>query len=87
MEKQLLYWRFYLVARFINTYKEDLIMSKAILHNLIDMLNEADTETIYNVLVKFVPAAAPSDDEIEAIKQAETDIKNGDVFDISAITW
>lgn len=62
-------------------------MSKAVLHNLIDMLNETDTETIYNILVRFIPEVNPSDDEKEAIKQAETDIKNGEVFDLSAIKW
>lgn len=62
-------------------------MSKTVLHNLIDMLNETDTETIYNVLVRFIPDVKPYDDEIEAIHQAEADIENGDVFDISSINW
>lgn len=62
-------------------------MSKTVLHNLIDMLNETDTETIYNVLVRFIPDVKPYDDEIEAIHQAEADKKNGDVFDISSINW
>ena len=62
-------------------------MGKAILHNLIDMLNETDTETISNVLIRFVPAVNPSADEVEAIKQAEADIGNGDVFDLSSINW
>ena len=62
-------------------------MSKTILHNLIDMLNETDIDTIYNVLVKFIPEAKASEDEIKAIAQAENDIKNGDVFDLSAVTW
>lgn len=62
-------------------------MSKTILHNLIDMLNETDIDTIYNVLVKFIPEAKASEDEIKAIAQAENDIKNGDVFDLSAVNW
>lgn len=41
-------------------------MGKAVLHNLIDMLNETDTETIYNVLIKFVPGVKPYTDEIGA---------------------
>lgn len=67
--------------------KEDLRMSKAALHNLIDMLNETDAETIYKVLIKFIPGVKPLDDEIEAIHQAEADIKNGDVFDLSSVNW
>lgn len=62
-------------------------MSKATLHNLIDMLNEADIETIYNVLLRFIPTVAPAADEIEAIEKAEEDIQNGDVFDLASINW
>lgn len=62
-------------------------MSKAVLHNLIDMLNETDTQTIYNVLVKFIPSVKPYDDEVEAIKQAELDAKNGDVVDLDSVNW
>ena len=62
-------------------------MSKTILHNLIDMLNETDIDTIYNVLVKFIPDVKASEDEAEAIAQAEADIKNGDVFDLSTVNW
>ena len=62
-------------------------MSKAMLHNLIDMLNETDMETIYNVLVRFVPGAKPYADEVSAIAAAEADIENGDVFDIADVAW
>lgn len=62
-------------------------MEKAVLHSLIDLLNEADTETIYQVLIKFVPEAEPYDDEIAALKQAEIDIANGDVSDFNSINW
>ncbi len=62
-------------------------MSKTVLHNLIDMLNETDTETIYNVLVKFVPGVKPYDDELAAIEQAKTDIENGDVVNITDVIW
>ncbi len=62
-------------------------MSKAVLHNLIDMLNETDTQTIYNVLVKFIPSVKPYDNEVEAIKQAELDAKNGDVVDLDSVNW
>lgn len=62
-------------------------MSKAVLHNLIDMLNETDTETIYNVLIKFIPGVKPCADEIEAIKKAEADIANGDVVDLASVNW
>ena len=62
-------------------------MGKAVLHNLIDMLNETDTETIYNILVRFVPGVKPYTDEVEAIEQAEIDITNGDVVDLASVNW
>ena len=62
-------------------------MSKATLHNLIDMLNESDISTIYNVLLRFIPATPPADDEVRAIEQAEQDIKNGDVIDLATVKW
>ena len=62
-------------------------MGKAVLHNLIDMLNETDTETIYNVLIKFVPGVDPYEDEVKAIKQAQVDIDNGDVVDLASVNW
>lgn len=62
-------------------------MGKAVLHNLIDLLSDTDTETIYNVLIKFIPTSEPLPDEVEAIKQAESDIKNGDVEDLASVAW
>lgn len=62
-------------------------MGKAVLHNLIDLLNETDTETIYKVLIKFIPTSEPLPDEIEAIVQAERDVANGDVEDLASVKW
>ncbi len=62
-------------------------MSKVILHNLIDMLNETDMETIYNVLMRFVPGDTVLEDEVEAIEQAEEDIANGDVINLADVVW
>lgn len=62
-------------------------MGKAVLHNLIDMLSETDTETIYNVLVRFVPEVKPYEDEVKAIEQAEIDISNGDVVNLADVVW
>ncbi len=57
------------------------------LHNLIDMLNETDMETIYNVLMRFVPGDTVLEDEAEAIEQAEKDIANGDVINLADVVW
>ncbi len=64
-------------------------MEKAVLHSLIDLLNEADTDTIYKVLIKFVPKAEPYYDTmplrlkkgakslIEAAAKADNESING----------
>lgn len=62
-------------------------MGKAVLHNLIDLLNEADTDVIYKVLIRFVPETEPLPDEIKAIKRAEREIADGDVSDFDGIDW
>ena len=62
-------------------------MGKAVLHSLIDLLNEADTDTIYRVLIKFIPETEPYSDEIESLKQAGLDIANGDVSNFDSIDW
>lgn len=62
-------------------------MGKAVLHSLIDLLNDADTETIYRVLIKFVPEDEPFPDEILAVKQGEADIASGDISDFDSIDW
>ena len=62
-------------------------MGKAMLHSLIDLLPDADIETIYNVLIRFIPVSQPLPDEIKAIEQAEQEIQAGDVMDFDSIDW
>ena len=45
-------------------------MKKEILKSLIDMIDENDTETIFRVLIRFVPEDTPLPDEIVAIARA-----------------
>lgn len=59
-------------------------MGKTVLHNLIDLLNENDTDTIYNVLIKFIPSDVPLPDEVMTIKEAEDDIEQGNVISLAA---
>lgn len=41
--------------------------------NLIDMIDEKDIDTIYKVILKFIPEVSPVPDEIEAIAEAKAD--------------
>lgn len=43
--------------------------------------------TSTNVLIKFIPTSEQLPDEIEAIKQAETDIANSDVENLASVAW
>lgn len=48
-------------------------MSKEMVKSLIDLVPDADIETIYRVVVKFIPEDKPEPDELEAIAEAKTD--------------
>ena len=48
-------------------------MSKDMIKNLIDLVPEQDIETIYKVIVKFIPEVEPEQDEIDAITEARND--------------
>lgn len=48
-------------------------MSRDSIKYLIDMIPEKDIETIYRVLVRFVPEDEPTPEELEAIAEAKAD--------------
>lgn len=48
-------------------------MSKEVLKGLIDLIPDEDIETIYKVIIKFIPEAKPEEDEIKAILEARED--------------
>lgn len=62
-------------------------MSKELLHNLIDMIPDSDTDVIYRVLVKFIPSDIPSPDEVEAINSANKSIETDGVVNLHDIDW
>ena len=42
-------------------------MSKEMLKNLIELVPEKDIDTLYRVIIKFVPEVIPEPEELEAI--------------------
>lgn len=62
-------------------------MSKDMLHDLIDMIPEADTETIYHVLLKFIPSDTPDNEELQAIARANESILSDGTVPMDAINW
>ena len=62
-------------------------MTKEMLKGLIELVSEEDIETLYNVVVKFIPENVQLPDEIEAIERADKSIaKNGTVHH-DAVDW
>lgn len=62
-------------------------MQKEILKNLIDLIDEQDAETIFRVLIRFVPEETPLPDEIEAIARANDNIKAFGTVAHEDINW
>lgn len=48
-------------------------MSREAVKCLVDMIPEKDIDTIYRVLVRFVPEDKPTEEELEAIAEAKAD--------------
>lgn len=62
-------------------------MSKEMLKGMIELVPDEDIETIYNVIVKFIPEDAPLPDEIEAIERANRSITENGVIPHDEIKW
>lgn len=60
-------------------------MSRETIKYLVDMIPEKDIETIYRVLIRFVPEDEPTPDEIEAIEAAKAD--TSPTIPHEAINW
>lgn len=62
-------------------------MSREMLKGMIELVPDEDIETIYNVIVKFIPEDAPLPDEIEAIERANRSIAENGTILHDAIKW
>lgn len=62
-------------------------MSKEIIKGLIDLIDDRDIDTIFKVLVKFIPEEVPMPDEIEAIERANKSISEYGTVPHEAINW
>lgn len=48
-------------------------MSKEMLKNLIELVPDEEVDTLYRVIVKFIPEVEPEPDEIAAIADGRND--------------
>ena len=62
-------------------------MHKGMLKGLIELVSEEDIETLYNVVVKFIPENVPLPDEIEAIERADKSIAKNGTVPHDAVDW
>lgn len=62
-------------------------MTKEMLKGLIELVSEEDIETLYNVVVKFIPENVPFPDEIEAIERADKSIAKNGTVPHDAVDW
>ena len=61
------------------------MVQKTTLHNLIDILNDRDTETIYQLLIHFISTDTAMPDEIKAYEKGLADIENGNIIKLEDI--
>jgi len=57
------------------------------LHTLVDMVDDVGLETLYNVMIRFIPEVEPFDDEISSHKIAVEEYKKGDTVSHNEINW
>lgn len=60
-------------------------MSKEMIKGLIELVPEKDIETLYKVVLKFIPEEPPEDDELGAITEAKED--TSPTISHDAINW
>ena len=62
-------------------------MSKEMLKNLIELVPEKDVDTLYKVIVKFIPEVVPELDELEALNAGRKDRAINGTISHEAINW
>lgn len=62
-------------------------MSRETLKGLIELIPEEDIDTIYNVVVKFIPEDVALPDEVAAIERANKSIAENGTIPHDAIDW
>lgn len=62
-------------------------MSREMIKDLIEFIPEKDIETVYRLIVKFLPEDEPLPDELEAITAANDSIKKYGTIPHEAINW
>ncbi|MFG6393959.1 MAG: hypothetical protein K1W24_07235 [Lachnospiraceae bacterium] len=62
-------------------------MSKEMLKGLIELVPDEDVETLYKVVIKFIPEVEPEPDEVAAIMEGRKDREENGTIPHEAINW
>jgi hypothetical protein len=57
------------------------------LHTLVDMVEDVGLDTLYNVMIRFIPETEPLPDEIASHAVAVEEYRRGEVFQDEDINW
>jgi hypothetical protein len=57
------------------------------LHSLVDIVEDAGLNTLYNVMIRFIPEDNALPDEIESHAIATEEYKRGETFSDEDINW
>ena len=57
------------------------------LHTLVDMVEDRGLDTLYNVMIRFIPEVEPLPDEIASHAAAMEEIIRGEVYRDDEIDW
>ena len=64
-----------------------MVATRQRLHSLVDMVEENGLDTLYNVMIKFIPEVEPMPDEIESHAVAMAEYRHGEVVSEDDINW
>jgi hypothetical protein len=62
-------------------------ISKQQLHTLVDLVENSDLDTLYNVMIHFIAEDGAQPDESAAIAAARSEYAKGEVFTDGDINW
>jgi len=62
-------------------------INKQHLHELIDAIEPTEFETLYRVLIRFVPDDIATPDEVEAIRIGQAEFERGETVSFNDVDW
>ena len=62
-------------------------MSREALKNLIELVPENEIETLYKVVIKFIPTVEAEPGELEELEEAKKDRKKNGTVSHDSINW